>query len=218
MRKTLALLAAGISASALCQDEAAMHSGSLFSQGKSKTLFISRNAHAKGDILTILINEASNGTYTASTTTTKKDANSTAQSVLPLLSYVTGPILGKLFGSAATNLANAATGANSTGASSSVVGSGTTTSVGNYTNKITVIVKEVLPNGNLVIEGQRWLKMNKDSQSLVLSGVVRPDDVGFDNTLTSEKIADARIYAEGKGAIAERQRKGILTRIMEWLF
>jgi flagellar L-ring protein precursor FlgH len=83
---------------------------------------------------------------------------------------------------------------------------------------MSAVVKKVMPNGNLVIEGTRFVKVNKDTQTFVLSGVIKQDSVLPDNTVMSESIAEAEIRVEGKGAITERQRKGILSRVLDWLF
>jgi flagellar L-ring protein precursor FlgH len=80
-------------------------------------------------------------------------------------------------------------------------------------------VKEVLPNGNLVLEGTRDLKLNKETQQIVISGIVRRDDVRPDNTVLSENMAMAEIRSMGTGGvIADRQRRGILTRLVDFLF
>jgi flagellar L-ring protein precursor FlgH len=83
---------------------------------------------------------------------------------------------------------------------------------------MSVIVREVTPSGQLVVEGTRSLVTNRETQTLVLSGIVRRDDIRADNTVLSTNLADAEIRMEGKGLIADRQRRGILTQIMDWLF
>jgi len=159
-----------------------------------------------GDVLTVVVSETSNATYNVTTTTTKKDDNSIVQSVLPFITALKVPLLNQLLG------------AQSTGASSSNAGTGGTTSQGKFTATMAVTVKEVLPNGNLVVEGNRVVKINKEDQLITFTGVVRVDDVKADNTVASANVADAKITNLGKGAAADRQRKGILTRLLDWLF
>jgi flagellar L-ring protein precursor FlgH len=60
--------------------------------------------------------------------------------------------------------------------------------------------------------------MNKQSQTILLEGTVRPDDISIGNTIQSQNVADLRLEAEGKGLIADRQREGILTKLMSWIF
>ncbi len=92
----------------------------------------------------------------------------------------------------------------------------------NNTNKvtarITVKVIEVKPNGNLVISGTQNIKQNGESQTITLSGLVRPSDIQADNTVYSSSIADAKLNVAGNGPLASKQRQGILTQIWNWLF
>jgi flagellar L-ring protein precursor FlgH len=192
-------LALGIglaSVPALAQTEAeADRAGDLF--GKFRSPYVDRIAHRQGDILTILISETTSGTIGGTTTLSKTDTNSFTNGL---------PLLQGLFQSA------------STGATSSNAGAGTTTANGTLTAQMTVSIKKVLANGNFVIEGIRAIKVNKELQTYKLEGIVRPDDITPANTVASSKIQDASITVEGKGAIADRQRRGILTRILDWLF
>jgi flagellar L-ring protein precursor FlgH len=70
----------------------------------------------------------------------------------------------------------------------------------------------------MVIEGTRMVKVNKEDQAITFAGIVRADDVRADNTVLSENIAEVRITNVGKGLISDRQRRGIITRILDWLF
>jgi flagellar L-ring protein precursor FlgH len=158
-------------------------------------------AGSVGDLLTIVVNESSSASLSATTKATKTDSNT-----VPLLSAFSIPILGKFLNAAQQ------------GANSSVSGDGSTVQAGAFTAKIAVIVKEVLPNGNLVIEGERAVKVNKDLQIYKLSGIIRRADVRIDNTVLSENVANAQITTDGKGLIGDRQRRGILTRLVDWLF
>ena len=163
-----------------------------------KNPYTQRTAHAEGDILTILISETTTASYSATTTTSKQDNTSVPAPSIPLL--------GGLFKSLGFN-ANSATN-----------GTGATQQAGALIARMTVVVRKVLPNGNLQIEGARTVHVNKDSQLVHLTGMVRPDDIAADNTILSEKIADAVIRSEGKGQIADRQRQGIFTKILSYLF
>lgn len=193
----VAALAAIIAPGALAQSEKeADRAGNVFT-GKVINPYVDRIARQKGDIVTVVINENSSSTYQASTTTSKTDKNSLSNAI---------PILQGLFSAA------------STGANSSVAGAGSTSNSNTFTAQMSVIVKEVLPNGNLVIEGTRAVKTNKDTQTFKLTGVIRPDDIRSDNTVLSASINNAHIEVDGKGQIADRQRRGILTRILDWLF
>lgn len=198
--KTLftAALAALLAPGAIAQSEKdADKAGNLFCAAKGFNPFADRIARHEGDIVTVVINENSSSTYQAATSTKKTDSNSITNGI---------PLLQGLFAAA------------STGANSSVAGTGQTSNSNVFTAQMSVIVKQVLPNGNLVIEGTRSVQTNKDTQTFKLTGIIRQDDIRSDNTVLSASINDARIVVDGKGQIANRQRQGILTKILDWLF
>ncbi|NLA58040.1 MAG: flagellar basal body L-ring protein FlgH [Firmicutes bacterium] len=77
---------------------------------------------------------------------------------------------------------------------------------------------EVLPNGNLVIEGTQSLIVNNETQEITVRGVIRPQDIEPDNTILSTYIADATISYQGSGILGAQDKPGILTRILNWIF
>jgi len=83
--------------------------------------------------------------------------------------------------------------------------------------KIAVRIMDVLPNGNLVVEGKRETAFSGEHQTIVLRGLVRPDDIDSDNTVRSFNVADASIQIIGKGAVSDTQNKGWFTRIWDKL-
>ena len=99
-------------------------------------------------------------------------------------------------------------------------GSGTTTRNETMTASISARVVEVLPNDNLVIRGSRHVRLNNEDQIIVLSGIIRPEDISPDNTILSSFVADAKIEYFGKGVISDEQRPGWLSRILNaiWPF
>lgn len=171
--------------------------GSLWTSASGNAIS-DRVAHHVGDIVTVLVVESSTSSFTAQTTTNKADSASIAKGI--------GPVLANLI----PNLG--------VGASSSTTGGGTTNQAGVFTVTLTATIKSVLPNGNLVIEGSKDLVTNRDTQSFSIKGVIRPQDISPTDTVLSTKIADAQIKATGKGQISERQRKGLLIRLLDWLF
>ncbi|RLA79841.1 MAG: hypothetical protein DRG33_03385 [Deltaproteobacteria bacterium] len=104
------------------------------------------------------------------------------------------------------------------GIESSFEGSGTTSRSMKILATITCRVVQVLPNGNLVIEGRREVKVNREREYIVLSGIVRPEDIAPDNTVLSTAVADARIEYSGSGVISDRQGPGILTRVLDLIW
>lgn len=193
----LAALAAAASAAAQFPPDAD-NPGSLFPKRYSNP-FMDRTARHEGDLVTILISESSLASFAASTSTSKKDKNAITEILGPTLFKRLLPNLG-------------------TSADSQVDGKGSTTQTGRLVARMAAIVKQVLPNGNLVLEGVRQIKVNKDTQTFLLTGICRPDDVTSNNTVLSENLAEAEIRADGKGHISDRTRRGLITRILDWLF
>lgn len=97
-------------------------------------------------------------------------------------------------------------------------GSGATTREGQLTATITAIVKEVLPNGNLVIQGTRALGVNHEEQYITITGIIRPDDVNRDNVVLSTQVADASISIGGTGVVGDKQRSGWGTWIFDFIW
>lgn len=170
--------------------------GSLWSQNATDPLH-DRTAYKEGDIITVIITESTSASFAAQTQTAKADSAGINQGIGPILRII--PHLG-------------------VGASSSTAGSGSTTQTGTFTGTITAIVKKVLPNGNMLIEGHRDIVYNKDTQTLKLTGIIRREDISPTNTILSTQIANAEIRAVGKGQITDRQRRGLLMRLLDWLF
>lgn len=94
-------------------------------------------------------------------------------------------------------------------------GEGDTTRRGRLHGSISVRVTREMPNGDLYIEGTKVMLLNNEEYHLYVSGVVRPADIGPDNTVTSARIADAQIEFTGRGDIADQQRKGWLSRSID---
>jgi flagellar L-ring protein precursor FlgH len=172
--------------------------GSLWSnQDTAQDPLHDRTASKEGDLLTVIITESTAATFSAQTTTSKSDAAAVNQGVGPLLKLI-------------PNLA--------VGASSATNGAGATTQAGSFTGTVSVVVKKVYPNGTLLIEGTRDIVYNRETQTIKISGLIRREDITPANTVLSTQIANAKIKASGKGQISDRQRKGLLIRLVDWLF
>src|SRR5690606_15887510 len=77
---------------------------------------------------------------------------------------------------------------------------------------ITVTVAKRLSNGNLVVRGQKWIEINQGREFVRIQGVIRPLDIQPDNTIASYKVADASIAYGARGALADANRPGLLSR------
>lgn len=156
-------------------------------------------ARRKGDIVTVVISEEASASKQA-TTGTKREAGISA-SIPNFMGIETTALADKL------NL-NALIKANT---SSEFDGSGSTTRKDFLNATISARVMDVLPNGDMRIEGRRSVKVNNEEQIIILEGTVRPKDINHENMVSSSQIADARITYSGDGIITDRQQPG-------WLF
>jgi flagellar L-ring protein precursor FlgH len=171
------------------------------------SLFSDTKAHRVGDILTIMIDENSSAASNAGTKTSKTESMNTNQGVGPNIVHIGSLQLG-LGQIPALGL----------GDSTSSNASGTTTRSDNLSAEIEVVIKEILPNGNYSVEGTRSVGMNAETQTLTLTGVIRPEDIAANNTVQSPEVADANIKYGGKGVVSEKQHDGLITRVFRFLF
>lgn len=158
-----------------------------------------RTAHRVGDLVTIVVSETSAANFSASLKANKSDSTKVEQQLFM-------KTLDRIFKPWATSSA------------SSISGDGTATQNGSMSAKIAAVVTHVMPNGTMVIEGRKTLIVNNETQTYKISGVVRRDDITSTNTVTSDSLAEAEIVMTGKGVIHDRQRRGLLTQILDWLF
>ncbi len=177
--------------------------GAIYQAGQEMALFADLKARRVGDILTIVLNESTNASKSAVTKTTKSSATAdTGPSILGRSITTKGiPILDTTLSGS-----NTFDGEGSSSQGNSLVGS------------LTVTVTNVESNGNLVVEGDKSLKLNQGDEFIHISGVVRPADIAFNNTVTSDKIADAHISYSGRGVIDSSNRMGWLTRFFNSAF
>jgi flagellar L-ring protein precursor FlgH len=171
-------------------------------------LFADRKARYVNDIVTIIVNEQSQGGNKA-TTNTGRDTKTTA-GISSLLGLDTSLI---------NNNANLGGKIEIGGSSTnSLKGTGDTTRGGNLIARLTARVTRVLENGNLMIEGRRQLTVNAEDQFIIMSGIIRPEDITAENLVYSQYIADARIVYTGNGVINDKMRPGWLTRVSDWVW
>lgn len=172
--------------------------GSLYQDSYGLSLFGDRKAHFVGDVITITLSE-STVSKKSSNVNVKKDNSTVFNSGADTL-LGTNPTLKGM--SLATNVAqNRKFGGNS-GADQS----------NSLQGNITVTVAEIMPNGNLVVRGEKWMTLNSGDEFIRISGIVRPDDVAPDNTIISTRLANAKISYSGTGSLADSQNMGWLAK------
>ncbi len=168
----------------------------------SASLFEDHKARRVNDLITIKIVEKVSGGNKTETKSDKKDKIDSSISNLLGLIKPTGTAGGSW---------QAPQGFTPTYNSSSDVkydAKGETIQEGNVYGTLTAKVIKVLPNGNLVIDARKELNINDDTQTLVIQGMVRPIDIQNDNSVSSQKVADANIFLIGDGFMTENQSRG----------
>ena len=180
--------------------------GSLFSEASPGFLQDTR-AVRTGDIVLINIDEQANATGDAATKLSKGTTKSAG--ITALLGLV--PAIKKLSPNIdPTNLLQLMS-------QSDFAGTGQTSRNGQLSGFVAVRVRRQMPNGDLYVEGTKVVMINNEEYHLYVSGVIRPADVGQDNSVASSKVADAEIEFTGRGDMADTTDRGWLTKLIDWL-
>ena len=159
-------------------------------------------AHQIGDVVTLVVLE---------NTTAKSIGDVNTSRSYQLNSAITG-----LPGGTSTSLVNPLYGANS---ASALKGSGETSDGSNLTTTLAARVIGLLPNGFLVVEAERKYLINSQRETMILRGILRPGDVGPNNTASSTALANLEIEMKGKGVVTDAvHRPNPVIRGLEWLF
>jgi flagellar L-ring protein precursor FlgH len=170
------------------------NANSLWRNG-SRAFFKDQRAARIGDILTVTVNitdKANIANETQRSRTNKEDSGVTDFAGSKLLS-----------GSAAAVLPGRILTADSTASSD---GKGSVQRQEALQTNVAAVVTQVLPNGNLVVEGKQEIRVNFEIRELIVAGIVRPEDIQSDNTIDSSKIAQARIAYGGRGQLSDVQQ------------
>lgn len=171
--------------------------GSIFLAGGGLTLFEDQKARRVGDLLTVVLVEKTDASKKANTSTAKKTSD--------------GIVNPTLFGRPVTVNGTGVLGFD-LGSDQSFAGSGASTQSNALSGSVTVIVTRVLPNGNLVVRGEKQVSLNQGSERVALEGIVRPIDIAANGSVTSDRIANAKISYAGNGAVADANSMGWLAR------
>ena len=179
------------------EDEPLVPTGSLFSVNYINNIYSDSKAHRVGDIISVILSESTQAQKNAKTEL--KKANSAT------LNPITG------IGGAAVNFNNKALqfGYDQ---SSDFKGDSKANQGNSLSGNISVHVLRVLSNGNLMIRGEKWISLNNGDEFIRLTGIVRSQDISSNNTVTSSKVANARIEYAGTGTFADAQEQGWLSK------
>jgi flagellar L-ring protein precursor FlgH len=171
--------------------------GTIYNPAGSFDLFMDLRARAIGDILTVMLVERTNASKESSTSTAK---GSSVDTGFPVFA-------GRPITSSGTQIFN-----NEIGSESTFDGQADSSQSNRLDGSITVTVAERLPNGNLLVRGEKRITINQGEEFIRLQGIIRPVDIGPQNTVPSTKVADAQISYSGKGTLADANRPGWLSR------
>ncbi|WP_207062407.1 flagellar basal body L-ring protein FlgH [Motiliproteus sp. SC1-56] len=171
--------------------------GSIYQAGHGLSLYEDSNARRVGDIITVVLTERTQASKSAENEVDKSSS----------VEIATPQVLGKeltVFGKPLS--------ATLDGGTRSFEGESEATQNNSLSGNITVTVANVLPNGNLLVRGEKWMTLTSGEEYIRISGLVRPQDIRPDNTLDSTRLADARITYSGTGGFHDASQMGWLTK------
>ena len=183
---------------------AAYNPNSLWRNG-SRAFFKDQRAHQVGDILTVIVNITDKAVI--ANETQRSRANKEDSGVDNFFGRKTLPLTNTTIPS---RLLTADSNASSDG-------KGSVNRQEAVQTNVAAVVTQVLPNGNMVVEGKQEIRVNLEVRELVVAGIVRPEDIQSDNTIDSSKIAEARIAYGGRGQITDVQQPRYGQQIMDVL-
>jgi flagellar L-ring protein precursor FlgH len=183
----------------VASDEARVPTGAIYN-GRQSDQWFGRGRNLRvGDIVTVLLDEATQGERTQSANLSRKGTNDV------LTSGLTQKLVGRssVFGGINLNEAEITSGG------SGDIGQGAT-----LKGEISVTVVEVLANGNLVVRGEKQMALSEGTEVIQVSGIIRPDDISRNNTIRSRRLTNAQFIYRGTGDIANASRAGWGTRAL----
>jgi flagellar L-ring protein precursor FlgH len=185
--------------------EAVSYNANTLWRNGSRSFFKDQRAHQIGDLLTVTVNitdQANFANETQRSRTVTEDSGITAFLGSNLLTGKSTALPGRLLTADATASAD---------------GKGSIQRQESLTTNIAAVVTQLLPNGNLVVEGKQEIRVNFEKRELIVAGIVRPEDIQSDNTIDSSKIAQARIAYGGHGQITDVQQPRYGQQVMDVL-
>lgn len=182
------------------------NANSLWKSG-NRAFFEDQRASRVGDLMTVLVTISDRAQFDNQTERTRTGSDSAGAG------GALGTAIDTVFLPAGVSASNLAT----LNGASNFKGNGTIDRKEVLQTTVAAVVTQVLPNGNLVIEGRQEVRVNFEVRELVVAGVVRPQDIQANNTIASEKIAEARIGYGGRGQITDVQQPRYGAQVMDIL-
>jgi len=173
----------------------------------NRAFFEDQRAKQIGDILTVTVTISDQAEIDNSTSKSRTDSNSTGA----------GGALGNAIDTVFMPAGSSASSLATINSSNSFEGEGEVDREETIRTNVAAVVTQVLPNGNLVIEGRQEVRVNFEVRELIVAGIVRPEDIASNNTIASDKIAEARIGYGGRGQITDVQQPRYGSQVMDIL-
>lgn len=177
----------------LCLLSAATLADSLYSSARFKPLIVDKRAYRVGDAVTVLVMENASA-FTGADTQLDRGTDISGGVTTDAQDFNGG----LQFGNGST-------------------GSGRTSRSARLQAQITVTVTEVTANGDLLVAGNKSIEVNREEQRFKITGRIRREDIAADNTIQSQRLADVKIQFVGDGDISDKQKPGIISRVLDWL-
>ncbi|WP_422377143.1 flagellar basal body L-ring protein FlgH [Roseibium sp.] len=176
-------------------------------QSGSRAFFKDQRASQVGDILTVVVTINDEAEFENDTARSRTETSGAG------VGGAVGTAIDTIFmpaGAAASDLANVNSNSNFTG-------SGSVEREETLQTTVAAVVTQVLPNGNMVIEGRQEVRVNFEVRELIVAGIVRPEDITSNNRIASEQIAEARIGYGGRGQITDVQQPRVGNQVLDIL-
>lgn len=181
----------------------AVPNGGIYSlTNNSNGLYTDTKAHRVGDIISVTLEESTSASKKAGTSLSKDSSMNYGGITLAGRDVHLGKYTPTL----------------SSSNSQEFEGSGNASQSNSLTGQISVSVVRVLANGNLQVQGEKWLMLNNGNEYVRVTGLVRPEDISSDNTVSSQRLGNARIQYGGTGDFADTQKRGLLSRFFNSVF
>lgn len=192
-------------------------------QPGATSFFRDNRAWKVGDILKVVVNITDKATLANSTqqkrnsseNLTINEAFGKKRNFTAALGMSKGARAGSVAATGAPAIAAAATGFLDETGKRDISGSGNINRQESIQTNVAALVKQVLPNGNLLIEGHQEVRVNHELREVRVAGIIRPKDIGSDNSISSDQIAEARISYGGRGVVSDMQRPRIGSEVAD---
>ncbi|MEH6558612.1 MAG: flagellar basal body L-ring protein FlgH [Oceanicoccus sp.] len=176
----------------LSQEIPVANSGGIYRPGYSAGLFEDLKANRVGDIVSVILSERTQSSKTADTEIKKESS----------VTFDAGTVLGVSPSYGGYNMGTDIT------QDRELKGEAGSDQSNSLTGSIAVTISEILPNGLMVVRGEKWMTLNRGQEFIRIQGLIRPEDIQPDNTILSTRLADARITYSGTGDLADANKQG----------